>query len=61
MTRILGLFVGGPVRAVAWGVAILVAIGWIVSPWAVLVLAAACLGYVCWWVRRLPREWRFGP
>lgn len=59
-TRFLGLFVGGPVRAVAWGTAILVAIGWLVSPWAVLALAAVCLGYAWWWARRLPRRWWLG-
>lgn len=59
--RILGLFVGGPVRAVAWGAAILGAIGWLVSWWATLAIVAAIYGWLFWPVRWIPRRWMFGP
>lgn len=48
--RIIAALVGGPVRAVAWGLA-LRAGAWIVSPWLVVGAVIAAIPVVVWVVR----------
>lgn len=48
--RLVSALVGGPVRAVAWGFALLAG-AWLVSPWLVVALAVAAIPAVVWVVR----------
>lgn len=48
--RIIAALVGGPVRAVAWGL-VLLAGAWLVSPWLVVGAVLAAIPAVVWVVR----------
>lgn len=52
--RVVAALVGGPVRAVVAGAAILVALGWLVGWWSIAVVAGGVLVDVLRW----PPAWR---